>query len=192
MDEELTSVGLTDPRALRAYAHPLRMGLLGLLRRTGPMTATQAAAQLGESVPNCSFHLRQLAKYGLAERSPGSDARERPWRATADTTTWEDDSDDPGLRAATDELNRVVLDRYVARARAHLATRAGEPVAWRAVTGFGDRLAHLTAEELAQVRAQIDAVFAPYTPRLADPAQRPEGSRPIQVFELVLPAPDGA
>ena len=42
------------------------MSLLGLLRREGPMTATQAAAELGESVPNCSFHLRQLDQYGLA------------------------------------------------------------------------------------------------------------------------------
>ena len=40
--------------------------LLGLLRRSGPLTATQAAAELGDSVPNCSFHLRQLARGELA------------------------------------------------------------------------------------------------------------------------------
>ena len=79
----LPEVKLSDPKALRGYAHPLRMALIGLLRQQGPMTATQAAERLGESVPNCSFHLRQLAKYGLAERAPGADARERPWRATA-------------------------------------------------------------------------------------------------------------
>ncbi|HEY3979023.1 MAG TPA: hypothetical protein VGM79_17230 [Streptosporangiaceae bacterium] len=33
---------LTDPRALRALAHPTRLSLIGLLRRDGPMTATRA------------------------------------------------------------------------------------------------------------------------------------------------------
>lgn len=66
----LPRVKLSDPVALRGYAHPLRMALIGLLRREGPMTATRAAERLGENVPNCSFHLRQLAKYGLAERAP--------------------------------------------------------------------------------------------------------------------------
>src|SRR4029453_7422140 len=104
---KLSQVNLDDPRSLRAYAHPLRLSLIGLLRGRGPMTATQAAAELGETVPNCSFHLRQLAKYGLAERVAGADARERPWRATADSTAWDDASDDPEMKAATDQLNAV-------------------------------------------------------------------------------------
>src|SRR5687767_14852819 len=97
MAELPETVTLSDPKALRAYAHPLRMALVGLLRREGPLTATQAAERLGESVPNCSFHLRQLAKYGLAERVEGADAREKPWRATAQYTTWSTNSDDPEM-----------------------------------------------------------------------------------------------
>ena len=54
---------LTDPRALRALAHPIRMSLVGMLRVHGPLTATRAAELLGESSASCSFHLRQLAKY---------------------------------------------------------------------------------------------------------------------------------
>src|ERR1700691_4692285 len=76
------SVRLSDPRALRAYAHPTRMALVALLRRDGPHTATQAAGAIGESVASCSFHLRQLAKYGLVEEAGGR-GREKPWRATA-------------------------------------------------------------------------------------------------------------
>jgi hypothetical protein len=41
--DERRSLELTDPRALRAVAHPLRLRLVGLLRREGPLTATQAA-----------------------------------------------------------------------------------------------------------------------------------------------------
>src|SRR5215469_16976993 len=87
--ESPRSVRLTDPRALRAYAHPTRLALVALLRRDGPQTATQAAKALGESVPSCSFHLRQMAKYGLVEQAPGGRGREKPWRATAMFTDWD-------------------------------------------------------------------------------------------------------
>ncbi|MGH3152377.1 MAG: winged helix-turn-helix domain-containing protein, partial [Streptosporangiaceae bacterium] len=75
-EDEATKTGksvikLTDARALRAYAHPVRMKLVGLLRTEGPLTATRAAELLGESTGTCSFHLRQLAKYGLVEEAGG-------------------------------------------------------------------------------------------------------------------------
>src|SRR5258708_12769057 len=73
---------ITDPKALRALAHPIRMSLIGLLRTEGPLTATRAAELLGESSASCSFHLRQLAKYAMAEESPAAQAREHPWQPT--------------------------------------------------------------------------------------------------------------
>ncbi|WP_368050341.1 winged helix-turn-helix domain-containing protein [Micromonospora sp. C28SCA-DRY-2] len=190
----LSRVKLSDPTALRGYAHPLRMSLVGLLRQHGPMTATQAAARLGESVPNCSFHLRQLAKYGLAERVPGADARERPWRATAMVTSWDDASDDPVLRAATDELTATQLAQYTRRAEEYLARRAGEPAAWRAVTGFSDLTLHLTPDELGELTGRIDALLAEYEDRITDPTRRPPGSRKVSLIHLALlpePAPAG-
>jgi predicted ArsR family transcriptional regulator len=174
-------VKLADARSLRAYAHPLRMRLIGLLRGEGPMTATQAAARLGDNVPNCSFHLRQLAKYGLVERAPGADQRERPWQATAQYTSWDDDSEDPAIKAAADQLNAVVLGQYVERAQEYLATRAGEPVEWRTAAGFGDALIHVTADELREITGQIDALLARYA------GPRKTGTRPVQVIHLALP-----
>ena len=44
-----TVTRLTDPRALRAYAHPVRMKLVGLLRAHGSLTATKAGELIGES-----------------------------------------------------------------------------------------------------------------------------------------------
>ena len=58
---------LTDPRAMRAVAHPVRIALLEVLGTDGPLTATQAGEHIGESPTTCSFHLRQLAKYGFIE-----------------------------------------------------------------------------------------------------------------------------
>jgi hypothetical protein len=178
---------LTDPRTLRAYAHPLRMRLIGLLRSDGPMTATQAAARLNDNVPNCSFHLRQLAKYGFAERVPGADGRERPWRATTQYTSWDDDSDDPAMKAATDQLNSVMLALFVQRAQDYLAVRGDEPVEWRAAAGFGDALLHVTAAELRELTEDVDALLARYDERIADPARRPPGSRPVQIIQMTVP-----
>ncbi|WP_405114361.1 helix-turn-helix domain-containing protein [Micromonospora sp. NBC_01405] len=182
----LPRVKLSDPVALRGYAHPLRMALIGLLRREGPMTATRAAERLGENVPNCSFHLRQLAKYGLAERAPAGDARERPWRATALVTSWDDSSDDPQMRAATDTLNATQLALYARQAEEFLARRADEPTRWRAVTGFSDTSLYVTADELAALTERMDALLAEYDGRTADPSSRPADARRVALVQLAL------
>ncbi|MGK5737929.1 helix-turn-helix domain-containing protein [Micromonospora sp. URMC 103] len=189
----LPRVKLTDPKALRGYAHPLRLSLIGLLRRQGPMTATRAAEALDESVASCSFHLRQLAKYGLAERAPAADGRERPWRATALATSWDDDSDDPQVRSATDDLHRAQLALYTRQAEESLARRPEEPAAWRAVTGFGDWPLYVTAEEMAELTARIDAVLSTYDDRVADPSRRPADARRVTFVRLAVlsPTPGG-
>ena len=66
MDREIE---LTDPAALRAIAHPIRLGLVGLLRREGPLTASEAGRRLGESSGSTSYHLRQLERFGLVEEA---------------------------------------------------------------------------------------------------------------------------
>jgi predicted ArsR family transcriptional regulator len=180
-------IRLTEASSLRAYAHPLRLRLIGLLRGEGPMTATQAAARLGDTVPNCSFHLRQLAKYGLAERAPGADARERPWRATAQYTSWDNYSDDPAVRAAADQLSSTIVTDYARRAQEYLAARGDEPAEWRRAAGLGDVLAHVTADELRELTEQIDALMARYDDRLTDPSRRPAGSRPVQIIRMAVP-----
>ncbi|WP_433236055.1 winged helix-turn-helix domain-containing protein [Streptosporangium sp. CA-135522] len=80
---------VTDPRILKAVAHPLRGHLLGLLRIEGPATATELARKVGESSGSTSYHLRELARYGLIEEDPERrDARERRWRARYRYTAW--------------------------------------------------------------------------------------------------------
>jgi predicted ArsR family transcriptional regulator len=181
------TVQLTDPRALRGFAHPLRMALVGLLRREGPMTATQAAEQLGESVPSCSFHLRQLAKYGLAERVPGADGREKPWQATARTTSWDNGADDPSMRAATEAMNAQLLLHYHERATAWLDQQVHESSAWRSAAGFGDAMVYLTADELAALNDRLEALLGEFQQRSTDPAARPPGARPVALIQYAFP-----
>ena len=74
---------LRDAEELRVLAHPVRMRLLQALYERGSATATELAEMIGESPANCSWHLRQLAKYGFVEETGGGTGRNRPWRAVS-------------------------------------------------------------------------------------------------------------
>ena len=181
------TVTLTDPRALRAMAHPTRLELIGLLRRGGPLTATQAGDRIGESPASCSFHLRQLAKYGLVEEAGGGRGRERPWRATAISTEWPVFGESEEARAAGEMLSRVVVERYFESAIEWLERQPSEPPEWAEAALFGDALVYMTVEELREVEGQIRELFEPYLQRLEEDAPRAEGSRPVSVIALAFP-----
>ena len=76
-----------DPRVLRAIAHPVRNRILTELSATGPMRAADLARVLDVPANQASFHLRQLAKYGLIEEAPeeARDQRDRVWRTSGET-----------------------------------------------------------------------------------------------------------
>ena len=178
---------LTDPRALRAYAHPVRMALVGLLRTEGPLTATRAAELLGESSGTCSFHLRQLAKYGLVEEAGGGTGREKPWRATALSTSWEAAPGTPELAAATSMLNTVIAERYFEQVMRWLDSSQHESKEWQQAALLGDRFMYLTADELTEVGARVRELLDPYADRIADRSLRPEGSRRVSYLHLAFP-----
>jgi predicted transcriptional regulator len=187
-DEHARSITrLADARALRAYAHPVRMALIGLLRSEGQKTATQAAELLGESSGTCSFHLRQLAKYGLVEAAEGGTGRDKPWRATAQRTRFPSSSDDPEVAAAGGQVNAVFAEQYVARLMRWLDRRPREPVPWREAAVFGDRILYVTADELAELGARIDTLLDGYLDRLVKPDLRPEGARRVTYLHSAFP-----
>lgn len=182
-------IDLTDARALRAYAHPTRMELVGLLRRHGPLTATRAAELTGESVAGCSYHLRMLAKYGLVEQTGGGRGREKPWRATARTTHWEAAYDDPAATEAVGDLTMAQVEAYVRKLGAALADRHRLPREWQAAEYSGDWSLYLTPEELTGLTEEMTRLLSRYDDRFADPARRPEGARLVSMLRLAFVAP---
>ncbi|MBO1418977.1 helix-turn-helix domain-containing protein, partial [Streptomyces sp. FH025] len=99
--------------------HAVRTALLELLAERGTVTSTEAAARLGYSSGLCSFHLRQLARYGLIEEAPATDGRARPWRLPQ-----------PQPQETThefDELARGLEDESYQR---WLARRSEAPAEW--------------------------------------------------------------
>jgi predicted ArsR family transcriptional regulator len=189
-DDSLRSIELTDPRALRAMAHPVRLALVGLLRREGPLTATRAGDLLGESPTTCSFHLRQLAKYGLVEEAGGGRGRERPWKATAFFTNWPNVARSSELAAAAELLSAVVADRYFESVMEWLEQKSSEPAEWQEAALFGDTVLFLTAEELGELGREVQELGERYVARISKRELRPPTARPVTFLHLAFPTPE--
>jgi len=181
---------VTDARALRALAHPIRLSLIGLLRIEGPLTATRAGELLGESSANASFHLRQLAKYGLVEEAGGGHGRERPWRATAMLTDVPDIADSPERAAASGLFRSIVAEGYFAQLMRWLEARPDEPAEWQHAAQFGDTILYLSAAELDALHHKVRALIDPYADRLIRPELRPPGARLVSYLHLAFPRVD--
>jgi predicted transcriptional regulator len=182
-----TVTRLTDPRALRAYAHPVRMALVGLLRTEGPLTATRAAELLGESSGTCSFHLRQLAKYGLVEEAGGGTGREKPWRATTTLTDWDATPDTAEAAAAASLLSTVITERYFEQLMRWLEARPNEPPEWQQADWLGDRILWVNAEELEELGRKVLELVDTYFERELKPELRPPDARLVSYLHLAFP-----
>ena len=184
------TVELTDPRALRALAHPIRLRLLGALRREGPLTATQAGALLGEVPASASFHLRQLARYGLVEEAPGGRGRERPWQATASFTSWSIAGAPPEAMIADQMLSSVVAERYAEQVREWLDAKPAAPRAWQEAAQFGDLPLHVAADELKQIGKRLDELLEPYLATSRPQHERPDDARMVTFIRMAFPTDD--
>ena len=185
---------ITDPRAMRAVAHPTRLDLMELLGREGELTATRAGELLGLSPANCSFHLRQLAKYGFVEEADGGRGRNRPWRIASVSHRWEDSDSDPGTSAAASALSMMVLEREMERLAGWFERQRDESPAWRDASSSMTAILYLTESELADLSSELDALCTPYLDRSADASLRPPGSRPVALLGAaypLVPTPSG-
>ena len=177
----------SDARTLRALAHPVRIALIEKLVLYGAMTATEAGERIGQSPTTCSFHLRQLAKYGFVEEAGGGKGRARPWRMTT-TGLSVTARDDPESQIAEDALVRIFRERQFERYRTWLQTKASYPRRWRDASDDSAYVFYLTVEELEQLTTDLTAMLMPlFRERMADPSKRPAGSVPVQVLLLSHP-----
>ena len=167
-------VDVTDPRTLRALAHPLRTGLLALLRSEGPSTASRLGQRLGESSGTTSYHLRQLAALGFVEEvTDKGTARERWWRALHRSTRWrtEDLVDRPGGREVVEELTHQSLSRQRRMLAAHAEQREELEPAWRDAVSLNDWALHLSPEATAALTEELNGVLARWRAEREEPGQ---------------------
>jgi predicted transcriptional regulator len=189
-------LNLTDPKAIRALAHPVRWALLEALGQAGTLTATQASEMLGESPANCAFHLRTLAKYGFVQEAGGGRGRERPWRRSYESMSWDaSPGDDASASQAAAALNQVWLDRSLARARLGLSSTYRWPKGLEDVLGGSTSMLYLTPEETSEVFNELRETFDRLLGRRRfkerrDPKLRPPGAVPIDFILFGYPVLD--
>jgi predicted transcriptional regulator len=189
-------INLTDPKAIRALAHPVRWALLEALGQAGTLTATQASEMLGESPANCAFHLRTLAKYGFVEEAGGGKGRERPWRRTYNQMSWRARVDDPQASQAAEALDQVWMERSLSRARHSLTSTIRWPEGLEDSLGASTTRLYVTAQEADQLYTEIQDAFQ----RLLgpqnrfrdrrDPKLRPAGAIPVEFVLMGYPVLD--
>ncbi|MFE9867500.1 ArsR/SmtB family transcription factor [Streptomyces sp. NPDC005506] len=181
-----------DAKGLRALAHPVRVQLVGLLRKYGPSTATRLAERLGVNSGTASYHLRQLGAAGFVqEDTERGNARERWWRSVHQRTWFNDPNlTDREPEAALAYLQSVAAT-YTLRTQQTLNELETMPRAWRDNFDMSNWALRLTPEETAALNQELRDVIARYrsdTPEAA--AGAPEGAERVGVITHVLPELD--
>ena len=177
-----------DPKILRAIAHPVRNRILTELTASGSMRAADLARELDIPANQASFHLRQLAKYGLVEEDPEAarDKRDRVWRPTSELglmVRLDDLEQQPGGKAAS------AVFRQNAASWGHAVVEAAyngprDPETLRTVNESAVRL---TQDEAGQLAGELDAVVAAWIKRTRG---RDSDRRTYLWFSVLQPYPE--
>jgi predicted ArsR family transcriptional regulator len=152
---------MSDPRMLRAIAHPTRGRILEELGATGPMRAADVGEVLGIPANQASFHLRQLAKYGVIVPAPeaAKDKRDRVWKLP----------DERGFRLSVRELSeqpggKAAVEVYRQNKAAWAHRLVDEMFAFKqddgAFSAMIDQGMRLTKDEAAEFMAEVDQVLS--------------------------------
>ncbi len=172
---------------LRALAHPRRMELIDLLIADGPLTASQCATRLDDSPASCSYHLRQLARFGFVEEADGGQGRNRPWRWVPVGNQIES-TGSPAERSAAEALGAVIDGRNIDRIRHFTSHRSGDP--WREHALTSDWAIRVTEQELVELGEAMTALLVPLQRRTFD-GEAPAGARLVDVLTYLMPRSDG-
>ncbi len=163
------SIVLTSAKQMRALAHPLRLRILGELRVGGPRSVGGLSEVFDEAPGTLSYHLGKLAEFGFVEEAPelAADRRERWWRSVHELTRIDQAAPDASVaeRRASSAMRHQVID--VSSAILHKAIDDAEalPREWVEAAVSSDTVAFLTAAELAEAGADLEAVLAKWRAR---------------------------
>jgi predicted ArsR family transcriptional regulator len=179
---------LGDPRVLRAIAHPTRGRILDELGAVGPMRAADVGEALGIPANQASFHLRQLAKYGVILPAPEAarDKRDRVYKLPDERgfrLDVEDISKQPGGKAA------VTVFQHNKAAWAHRLV--DEVFSFKkkkdTFSAIVDQSMKLTKDEAAEFMGDVDEVLATWA---AKTRGRSKARRTYVFYSMVQPYPE--
>ena len=172
---------ITDPRAIRALAHPARQRIIDELYSGRGLTATECAQLAGLTPSATSYHLRALERWGIIERAEASaDGRERPWRALGTGLQVTSQTAEVG-RAATHAMMRSNVDRVLEQFE---ELPADDP--WEGLSTLGRSRLWLSREEAEQFVKELNDVIDGFR-KGRTATSHPAGTRSISTLLAVVP-----
>lgn len=172
---------ITDPRAIRALAHPARQRIIDELYSGRVLTATECAELAGLTPSATSYHLRALERWGIIERAEASaDGRERPWRALGTGLQVTSQTAEVG-RAATHAMMRSNVDRVLEQFE---ELPADDP--WEGLSTLGRSRLWLSREEAEQFVKELNDVIDGFR-KGRTATSHPAGTRSISTLLAVVP-----
>ncbi|MFJ1604475.1 ArsR/SmtB family transcription factor [Streptomyces sp. NPDC088253] len=184
---------ITDMGTLKALAHPLRMKLYRGLIVARVATASQLAEQVDEAVSLVSYHLRKLAEHGVIEEAPtqSTDGRERWWQPASDGVSIRDEDfrGAPEKAAVYTAASRLFSEQRTDLYRRYLDERAHWTPEWNRAAESSESAMRLTAGELSELVADMQALLKAYTERgrAAEEAGDTEGRENVAVHTYAFP-----
>lgn len=183
---------ILDAKGLRALAHPVRVQLIGLLRKYGPSTATLLAERLGLTSGATSYHLRQLGAAGFVEEdTERGNARERWWRSVHRSTWFEDLDLVSREPEATAAYLQSVAAAHTMRTQQALSELQTMPREWLEAFDLSDHGLRLTPAEARELNRELVEVIARYrrdTPE--ECATAPPGAHRVTLTTHLVPELD--
>jgi len=181
-------VDITDPRIAKAYAHPLRIHILGMLddRVASP---SEIASELSAPLTHVSYHVRQLASLGLIKlvrTTPRRGAVEHHYTAQIRPTITDD-----AWGATPEIVKKNLVAGWVEQLGAHVNAGAAEGGFDRADSHhtrtpmmLDEKGWHQISRELAKTLERIDKIAAEASARVKkDPDGGFRATAAMMLFE---------
>ncbi|MEO8330394.1 MAG: helix-turn-helix domain-containing protein [Candidatus Nanopelagicales bacterium] len=175
---------LSDPRAIRALAHPARLCAVDeLFRGDIELSATDLSAIANVTPSTMSYHLRALESFGMVERAGGSsDGRERRWRGVARRLKLDVNS------ASTTMVEFTIVDEILSRLRERWSEWAAssKPSEWEDATTLSRTRLRLTADQAVELQEKLNQVVEEFR-AVGGSGDGAAGSAEVGVVYSVLP-----
>jgi DNA-binding transcriptional ArsR family regulator len=187
----LNAVGdvvVTEPQALRALADPLSLQLFDLVRRLGPATTAQLAAEIRSEQDAVEPRLSAMAAASLIDVEASEPPR---WSTPAKGIFFEIPEHGGEAQQAARELSSLMLagaaelpKRWVDEIEPTLT------VGWARAAGLFNARIDLTAEELRGLQEALERLLEPFTARTVE--ERPPETTRVRILSFFLPEQDTA
>jgi hypothetical protein len=183
-DPRVSPVGdliLTDPEAMRALAHPIRLALLDRMQLKGPATAAELADELQATAPPIREHLQELATFGFVTHTEEDDS----WSAVTKGLVFEIPDDPEGAEVARQLSNMMLLrsadlpGQWAAEDEPRLGPE------WVRASGVINSRITLTPDEVLGLQEGLEQLLEPFITRETDDI--PFGANRVRILSYFLP-----